>query len=151
MKIQFVNVAFITASLLSILVSFSYSETNALLAISRDLVGQASCGISQTVTPAQLNFIAVGEAGDKGLDGSYYLSGNSSIASSGALTNISYFNVTSNAFSLIYQGKSEECPPTDIPFNSTIVGSCGQDVPIEFSSDIITGKFSGNVSCRTND
>jgi hypothetical protein len=147
MKIQIVNVTFISTLLLSILVSYCYIKADALVAISRDVVGQASCGISQRVTPAQLNFAAVGEVGDKGFDGSYYLSGNGSIGSSGALTNITYYNVTSKSFSLTYQGESEDCPPADTPFNSTIVGTCGQDVTLEFISNIITGKFSGNIFC----
>ena len=147
MEIEAVYVVFIAAFLLSVSVSYGYGNADALLAVSRDVVGQAACSISQIVTPAQLNFAAVGEVGDKGLDGSYYLSGNNSIGSSGALTNITSFNVTSNSFSLMYQGESEACIQAGIPFNSTIVGSCGQDVTIEFISKVITGRFNGNVSC----
>jgi hypothetical protein len=130
--------------LLSSLSLFTHNAAKAFSIVSEKLVGDISCDILRTSSPAELTFTALGKVGDKkGLYGSYNVHSNDSLESIGRITNISKFDTTSKSYVVSYDGIAVNCPPGESPFNTIINGSCGQNVSIKF----IIGQFAGNISC----
>ena len=64
----------------------------------------------------------------------------------GWLINIDDFNTTLKSYVLSYRGNVTNCV-TESSFNSTIIGSCGKDVSVRLTSNVIIGVFSGIVHC----
>ena len=114
---------------------FNHGAVGGLTVTSGNLVGNVSCDLLRTSSPANLTFAAEGKVGGKYLYGSYNIHGNNSLESIGELSNIEKFDAPLDSYVLSYKGEVVNCIPGS-SFNSTITGSCGKNMSVQLIQEL---------------